>query len=121
MTSFINLSCYNIKGSHIERESEFTDGTVLKTFTYSFNRSKMPSSTPTYKKKYKHIVEGFPVDRYNRSLTIKIDDEVLKLGEFTINDIKDDFNEYISRFLPNVLTKKIITSQDMVNYYNLCN
>ena len=121
LTSFINLSCYNIKYSHIEREREFTNGTVLKTFTYSFDRSKMPSSTPTYKKKYKHLVEEFPVDDYNRTLTIKIDDDVLKLGEFTINDIKDDFNEYISRFLPNVLTKKIITSQDIVNYYNLCN
>ena len=83
----------------------------------------MPFSTPTYQKKYKHIKEGFPVDRYKRkrSLTIKIDDDVLKLGEFTINDIKDDFNEYISRFLPDVLTKKIITSKDIVNYYNLCN
>lgn len=95
MISFINLSCYNIEGSHIERESEFTNGTVLKTFTYSFDRSKMPSSTPTYKKKYKHLVEEFPVDDYNRTLTIKIDDDVLKLGEFTINDIKDEFNEYI--------------------------
>lgn len=121
LTSFINLSCYNIKDSHIEREREFTNGTVLKTFTYSFDRSKMPSSSPTYKKKYKYLVEEFPVDKYNRTLTIKIDDDVLKLGEFTINDIKDDFNEYIRRFLPNVLTKKIITTPDIVNYYNLCN
>ena len=83
----------------------------------------MPFSYPIYDNRYKHIVEGFPVDKYkrNRSLTIKIDDDVLKLGEFTINDIKDDFNEYIRRFLPNVLTKKIITTPDIVNYYNLCN
>lgn len=123
LISFINLSCYNIEGSHIERESEFTNGTVLKTFTYSFDRSKMPFSTPTYNKKYKHIKEGFPFDKYkhNRSLTIEIDDDILKLGEFTINDIKDDFNEYISQFLPNVLTNKIITTQDIVKYYNLCN
>lgn len=56
----------------------------------------MPFSKPTYKKRNKD--KYFPVDRYKRkrSLTIKIDDDVLKLGEFSINDIKDDFNEYIS-------------------------
>lgn len=121
LTSFINLSCYNIKDSHIERESGFTDGTELSTFTYSFDRSKMPFSKPTYQKRNRD--KNFPIDKYNndRSLTIKIDDDVLKLGEFTINDIKDEFNKYIIQFLPNVLTNKIITTQDMVKYYNLCN
>lgn len=81
----------------------------------------MPFSSPTYWNKYTE--SNFPIDNYknDRSITIEIDDDVLKLGEFTINDIKDDFNEYISRSLPDVLTKKIITSQDIVNYYNLCN
>lgn len=121
LTSFINLSCYNIEGSHIERKSEFTNGYELKTFTYSFDRSKMPFSSPTYQ--YKYTGENFPIDKYwnNRSITIVIDDDVLKLGEFTINDIKDEFNEYIIQFLPNVLTNKIITTQDMMKYYNLCN
>lgn len=122
LTSFINLSCYNIEGSHIVRKhDEFTNGTVLKTFTYGFDSSKMPFSSPTYQNKY--TGKNFPIDKYtnDRLLAIEIDDDVLKLGEFKINAIRDEFNEYIIQFLPNVLTNKIITTQDMVKYYNLCN
>lgn len=104
------MSCYNIKDSHIDRESEFTNGIELTSFKYSFDRSKMPFRNPTYWSKY--TGSNFPIDKYknNRLLTIEIDDDVLKLGEFTINDIKDEFNAYIIYFLPNVLTNKIITT-----------
>ena len=89
------MSCYNIKDSHIDRESEFTNGIELTSFRYSFDRSKMPFKNPTYW--YKYTGRNFPIDKYknDRSFTIEIDDDVLKLGEFTINDIKDEFNEYI--------------------------
>ena len=111
LSSFIQENCYNIDGTILSRPSCFINETVLvESIYYEFDKSKIPPNS-------------VPKDTYrdHRSLKIIIDDEVLKLSSFNMMSIINEFNTYMSRYLPDVLTNKIVRTQDIVNYYNLCN
>lgn len=111
LSSFIQANCYNINGTTLSRPSCFIDGTVLvDSIYYEFDESKVPPNSRS-------------IDNYseNRSLQIVIDDGVLKLSSFNMMSIINEFNTYIRINLPDVLSNKIVRTQDIVKYYHLCN
>ena len=111
LNSFIQANCYNIDGTTLSRPDCFIDGTVLvDSIYYEFDESKVPPNTES-KDEYSE----------NRSLKIVIDDEVLKLSSFNMESIINEFDTYIRRNLPDVLSNKIVSTQDIVKYYHLCN
>ena len=123
LSSFIQENCYNIEETRLSRPSYFRNNTVLvDSIQYEFDKNKIPVKNPSYQGWYWWWLE-FPQDKRSgdRSVKIVIDDEVLKLPSFNMVSVVNEFDTYMIRNLPDVLTNKIVSTQDMVNYYNLCN
>ena len=123
LSSFIQENCYNIEGTTLSRPDCYIDGTVLvDSIYYDFDNNKIPFKNPSYQGWYWWWLE-FPQDKRkgDRFVKIVIDDEVLKLPSFNMVSVVNEFDTYMIKNLPDVLTNKIVSTQDMVNYYNLCN
>ena len=71
----------------------------------------MPFKTPHFKDNY-YDTPPFPQDvaKEYRSLRIIIDDEVLKLPAFNMVSVVNEFDTYMIKNLPDVLTNKIVST-----------